>query len=36
MEKTRKEVKKDIPDNEIESFKNVLIKINKNLNLEND
>jgi MarR family transcriptional regulator for hemolysin len=36
MEKTRKEVKQDIPDNEIESFKNVLIKINKNLNFEND
>ena len=35
MEKTRKEVKKNISDNEIEAFKQVLIQINKNLNIEN-
>lgn len=35
IEKTRKEVNKDISENEITSFKNVLKKINKNLNIEN-
>jgi hypothetical protein len=32
MEKTREEVRGEIPDEEIEIFKNVLSKIIKNLN----
>tara|TARA_B110000438_G_C15783380_1_gene637280 strand:+ start:245 stop:700 length:456 start_codon:yes stop_codon:yes gene_type:complete len=35
MEKTRKEVKQDISDDEIEAFKQVLVQINVNINSEN-
>jgi len=36
MEKTREEVRQGISDSEIDTFKRVLIQINKNMNPEND